>query len=352
MPIEKAPFGTTKDGQAATLFTLTNANGLIARLTDLGATLVEMHTPDRNGQLADITFGFDDVSGYQGEGNDYFGCTVGRICNRTGLARFTLDGREYQLAVNDGANHLHGGLDRAFSRVMWNAEPGETDRGPAVKFNYTSPDGEENYPGTVDATVTCTLTNTDELRIDYSATTDQPTPLNLTNHAYWNLAGAGGETILDHMLSINGSQHLVATDDLIATGEIRPVAGTSVDFTTSHAIGERIDQATADYPGGGYDLTYVIDKPEGQLGPAARVSEPTTGRVLEVFTDQPVVQFYSGNFLRGQAGKPGQTYPHRSGLCLECHLHPNAANVESFPDIILRPGQTYRQTTVHKFSTE
>ncbi len=350
MPIEQAAFGTTKSGRAATLFTLTNANGLIAKLTDFGATLVEMHTPDREGRLADITFGFGDVADYEGENNDYFGCTVGRLCNRTEKARFTLDGREYQLAVNDGANHLHGGLERALCRVMWNARTSETDQGPAVTFTCTSPDGEENYPGTVEAAVTYTLTSDDELRIDYRATSDQPTPLNMTNHAYWNLAGAGSETILNHMVMINGKEHLAATEDLIATGELRPVKSTPVDFTTPYAIGERIEEATAKYAGGGYDLTYVIDKPTGQYGLAARVIGPNSGRVLEVFTDQPVVQFYSGNFLRGQTGKAGQIYAHRSGLCLECHQYPNAVNVDRFPDIVLRPGRTYRQTTSHKFS--
>lgn len=343
-----AGFGTAKTGEATHLYTLTNAHGVVAKLTNYGATLVEMHTPDKRGRFADITFGFDSVAGYESDANDYFGVVAGRYANRIAKGRFTIDGKAYQLATNNGENHLHGGLERALSRVVWR---GEAVGDNAVRFTYTSPDGEEGYPGTLTVSVTYTLTDDNELRMDYTATTDKATPVNVTNHAYWNLSGQGAPTINDHVMMIKASRYTPVDKGLIPTGAIDPVAGTPLDFTKPTVIGDRVAQLN-DKPGAGYDHNFVLDDSSKKMKLAARVTHPTNGRVLEVWTDQPAIQFYGGNFLKGQTGKGGATYTHRSGFCLEAQHYPDSPNQPHFPNTILRPGQTYTQTTVYRFATE
>ena len=346
--VESANFGLTKGGEATEIYTLKNKNGLIAKVSTFGATLVELHVPDRDGKLADIINGFDDVSGYEGEGNQYFGCTVGRVCNRIAKGKFSLDGKEYTLAINNDPNHLHGGNEKAICRQVWKAEVAGGKQ--AVTFSLASPDGEEGYPGNLSMKVTYTLTDDNELRIDYVATTDQGTPVNLTNHAYFNLGGAGSGTILGHELTLNSDQFTPTDDTLIPTGKIEPVAGTFLDFRTPHKIGERIP--ADDTPWKGYDHNYIVRGKAGEQRLAARVKDPNSGRVMEIHTDKPGIQFYSGNFLKEQAGKGGKKYPHRGAFCLETQHFPDSVNHANFPSTILKPGETFRTTTVHKFSAE
>ena len=347
MDIRKSSFGTTDDGTPVSLFELTSRSGAIVRLTDYGATLVECEIPDRDGILADVVLGFDDVSGYESEDNQYFGCTVGRVANRIRNGRFELDGETYQLATNNDPNHLHGGGDRAFSKVVWDAEPASTVAGPAVRFRYVSPAGEEGYPGTLKVSVLYTLTHDGTLRIDYEATTDAPTPVNLTNHAYWNLAGEGAPTVLDHELRL-WARYFTPTDEtLIPTGAVEPVSG-YLDFTEPRTL-EAGAIALADTPSLGYDHNFVLESPGGALAKAAVLHDPESGRVLEIWTDQPGIQLYSGNFLFGQRGKDGATYPKNSAVCLETQHFPDSINHPSFPSTVLRPGQTFRSTTEHRF---
>lgn len=350
--IQAAPmaekFGVTSEGKAVHAFTLKNANGITARLITRGATLVELQTPDRTGKLANIVLGFDDVAGYESDRNQFFGCTTGRVANRIAGGAFTLDGKAYKLAVNNGPNHLHGGTKRSLDKVIWNAEPFTRAKAQGVRFTYESPDGEEGYPGNLSLTVTYTLGDDDRLRIDYEATTDRATPVNLTNHSYFNLAGAGADSVLDHVLQVNADSYTPVDATLIPTGEIAPVAGTPLDFTKPTRIGARIDKLI-DTPTKGYDHNFVIRK---QGGVAARLSEPSSGRVLTVQTSQPGVQVYTGNFLFAQKGKDGQTYKQRSAVCLETQHFPDSVNRPSFPSIILRPGDTYRHTAWFAFSTE
>lgn len=347
-PVE--PFGTTSDGVAVGLYALTNANGVVAKLTDFGATLVELHLPDREGRLADVVLGFDDVSGYQGTDNQYFGCTVGRVANRIAGGTFELGGRTHTLATNDGDNHLHGGAV-GFGQRVWTAEPLETGNGQAVCFRYRSPDGEEGYPGTVTASVTYTLTDDDELVLDYVATTDATTPVNLTHHSYFNLGGHGTGTILDHELRVDASRYTPAGEGLIPTGVLASVVDTPLDFQRSRRIGARIEALT-NTPARGYDHNLVLSRADGELRFACRLADPDSGRVLEIFTTEPGLQLYSGNFLFGQAGKGGATYTHRGGVCLEAQHFPDAVHHSTFPSIVLRPDRTYRQTTVHRFFTD
>jgi aldose 1-epimerase len=354
--IPKASFGTTQAGEATEIYTLKNKNGLIAKVTTYGATLVELHVPDKAGQLADVVNGFDDVSGYEGDGNQYFGCTTGRVCNRIAKGKFTLDGKEYTLAINNDPNHLHGGNEKAISKQVWKASA--ESGGQSVTFSLTSPDGEEGYPGNLSMKITYTLTDANELRIDYEATTDKPTPVNLTNHAYFNLGGAGTGTALDHELTLNADKYTPTDDTLIPTGEIEEVEGTPIDFRQPHRIGARIPDRDAaktedcKTPTLGYDHNFVINGAAGEQRLAAKLKDPKSGRVLEIFTDQPAIQFYSGNFLKDQPGKAGKTYPFRSAVCLETQHFPDSVNHANFPSIILQPGVTYRTTTVHKFSAE
>jgi aldose 1-epimerase len=333
------------------MYTLTNANGLTFKLITRGATVVEMNVPDKNGKLANVTLGFDDVAGYESDRNQYFGTVVGRVANRIAKGEFTLEGKKYRVAVNNGPNALHGGTKRSLDKVVWKAEPIKVDHGQAVRFTYTSPDGEEGYPGNLKIAVVYTLNDKNELRIDYSATTDQETPVNLSNHSYFNLAGAGAPTVLDHEVQINADKYTPVDDTLIPTGKIEPVQGTPLDFTKMTRIGARIDKLI-DTPTKGYDHNYVLRNQEGKLAVAAKLRDPASGRVLTVSTTEPGVQFYTGNFLSGQKGKDGKTYNQRSACCLETQHYPDSVNHPNFPSMILRPGQTYRHTCVFAFSTE
>lgn len=344
-------FGKTADGSAVEEYTLTNKNGVVAKLITRGATLTQMHVPDKNGQLADVVLGFDDVAGYESDRNQFFGCTTGRVCNRIAKGKFTLNGQEYQLAINNGPNHLHGGVKRNLDKVVWAAKASSAADGQQVVFTYKSPDGEEGYPGDLSVKVTYLLTDKNELKIDYEATTNKATPVNLTNHSYFNLGGAGSATVLDHELQLNADNHTPTDDTLIPTGQIVKVEGTPLDFRKATVIGARIaqvDQTAAT----GYDHNFVLNGKSGELRLAAKVKEPKSGRVLTVQTTEPAVQLYTGNFLMGQVGKGGKTYPRRSALCLETQHSPNSVNIPSFPSTILEPGQTYRHTCVFAFSAE
>jgi aldose 1-epimerase len=346
------PFGKTADGKSVELYTLTNANGMVAKIMTRGATLVQLHVPDKNGNLADVVNGFNDVAGYESEGNQYFGCTTGRVANRIASGKFTLDGKDYSLAVNNGPNALHGGITHSLDKVVWKAQEFEGRAGKGVRFTYSSPDGEEGYPGTLDITVTYTLNDENALRIAYQATTDKPTPINLTNHSYFNLSGHGSDTVLDHELTINADKYTPTDGTLIPTGEIAPVDGTPLDFRQPHRIGERIESlvGTAAL---GYDHNFVLNEASGQRPRlCARLKDPNSGRVLTVRTTEPGVQFYSGNFLMGQKGKDGKEYKLRSALCLETQHYPDSVNHPDFPSTILRPGETYRHVCIYAFSAE
>ncbi len=339
-------FGQTPDGEPVEIFTLTNAHGLKARVTALGAGLVEMHVPDRRGVLADVTLGFDEIGGYLSR-HPHFGVTTGRFANRIARGQFALDGVTYTLATNNGDNHLHGGVD-GFDRRLWTGE--RLDAETAIRFIYTSPDGEEGYPGTLTAAVTYTLTPDNELRIDYEAVTDKPTVVNLTNHAYWNLAGPDVDDILDHELTLHASRYVPVDEGSIPTGGIHAVVGSPLDFTRAKTIAK--DFAHMDGTPGGYDHNFVIDRPHnGAVTRAAEVYEPRSGRVMTISTTEPGIQLYTGNYLTGSVtGKGGRAYQKHAGLCLETQHFPDSPNQPDFPSTILRPGQTYRTTTVHAFS--
>ena len=347
-------FGKLPDGKEAKLFTLTNKNGLRAKISDLGATLVAMEIPDKAGKVADVTHGFDSAEGYLSEGNPYFGATVGRFGNRIANGVFKLDGKEYTLATNNEPGgipcHLHGGKV-GFNKRMWKAEPDE--KANAVAFTYISEDGEEGYPGTLTTKVTYTLTEANELKWEVSATTDAPTVLNIVHHSYWNLSGDPTTTINDHILMLDADKYLPTNAGLIPTGKLDPVAGTPMDFTKPTAIGERVEaKFEALKLGGGYDHAWVLAPKKG-IRLAARLKDPKSGRVLELSTDKPAVQFYGGNFLDGKvAGKKGVKYAHRTACCLETENFPDAPNHPGFPSAVLKPGETYTHTMVHKFSAE
>lgn len=349
--VSRAGFGVMPDGEAVDGFTLTNPDGVEVRAITYGGIIVSLHVPDRDGRLGDIVLGYDSLDGYL-EDSPYFGAIVGRYANRIAKGQFSLDGAAYTLATNNGPNHLHGGV-RGFDKVVWDADPFEGNSGVGVVFTHTSPDGDEGYPGAVTVRVTYTLTPSNELIVDYAATTDRATPLNLSQHSYFNLAGDGRRDVLDHVLWINGAHFTPVDATLIPTGVIAAVAGTPFDFTQPTTIGARID---ADHGqlrnGGGYDHNFVLD-PEGSgLEHAARVEEPTGGRVLDIYTTEPGLQFYSGNFLDGSiTGKGGQVYGHRYGFCLETQHYPDSPNQQGFPSTILRPGEGYRSRTVFAFST-
>lgn len=347
MPITSEPFGATAEGTPIERYTLTNANGIEAAIITYGGILTALRVPDRNGALDDIVLGFDTLTPYLGD-QPFFGALVGRFCNRIANAQFTLNGTTYQLARNDGVNHLHGG-PHGFHRAIWRASERPSDAGPSLELHYLSRDGEEGYPGNLSVTVTYTLTDQNALRIDYAATTDRDTVLNLTNHSYFNLAG--GADILGHAMQIDATRFLPIDATLIPTGELRPVHDTPMDFTTSTVIGERINADDEQIRCGmGYDHTWVMDKPDGALGHAARVYAPESGRVLDVSTTMPGVQFYSGNMLDGSlAGKGGTIYSRNSGLCLETQHFPDSPNQPQFPSTVLRPGETYHQTTIFQF---
>jgi aldose 1-epimerase len=348
--VTPASFGRLPDGTDVGLFTLSNARGLEVRAIAYGAIIVSVRAPDRRGQRDDVVLGCDDLEGYLTRSR-YFGAVVGRYGNRIANGRFTLDGRTIQLATNNGPNHLHGGV-KGFDKVVWRAQAYARDGHTAVAFSYTSPDGEEAYPGTLNARVSYTLTERNELVVEYEATTDKPTPVNLTQHSYFNLHGAGTDDVLDHELTLAASRFTPVDDALIPTGELRAVRGTPFDFTTPHAIGERIGEADEQLRrAGGYDHNFVIDRAApNELVLAARLTEPVGGRGVDVYSTEPGIQFYSGNFLDGRAiGKGGRPYEFRTGLALETQHFPDAPNHPEFPSIILRPGAEYRTSTIYHF---
>ncbi|CAN5893245.1 galactose mutarotase [soil metagenome] len=332
------------------LFTLLNANGVQLRFISYGGIILSLLVPDRNGEFADVTLGFDSLGGYLKE-HPYFGALIGRYANRIARGRFTLAGQENTLATNDGPNHLHGGT-QGFDRAVWEVEPFQDESGVGAALTYTSPAGEEGYPGELVVRATYTLNDQSELILDYHATTDRATPVNLTQHAYWNLAGEGEGDILDHELLLGSSRFTPVDSTQIPTGEIRGVAGTPFDFTTSTAIGARIEQDDEQLRhGGGYDHNFVLDRRAGEgLTLAARLYEPGSGRTLEVSTTEPGIQFYSGNFLDGTlVGKRGRVYERRTGLALETQHFPDSPNQPGFPSTILRPGEEYTSRTVYSF---
>jgi aldose 1-epimerase len=350
MDIKKQSFGQTDDKTTVDLYKLTNTNGTDVRISNYGGTVVSLTVPDLDGKPADVTLGYDSLEEYI-NGKYYFGCIAGRYANRIAKSRFTLNSVEYILAQNEGEDHLHGGI-HGFDKVVWQTEEVGNDAGMGLKLLYLSKDGEEGYPGNLLVTVIYTLTDKNELRIDYSATTDKPTVVNLTNHAYFNLAGAGSGDILEHDLLLNADRFTPVNEHLIPTGELRSVKGTPMDFTQPTTIGARIEQDDEQLVlGKGYDHNWVLNKDEGILGLAARVNEPNSGRTMEVYTTEPGIQFYSGNFLDNQiVGKADKKYNHRGGFCLETQHFPDSPNKPDFPSTILKPGSKYQQTTVYKFS--
>jgi aldose 1-epimerase len=343
--VHRSVYGKMPDGRVIDLYTLVNARGLKAKLITYGATLTELYVPDRRGKLDDVVLGFDNLGQYLGE-HPYFGATVGRVANRIAKGKFTLAGKEYSLAINNGPNSLHGGL-KGFNRVVWKAEPVTKASSVGVKFTYVSRDGEEGYPGNLRTTVLYTLTDRNELEIEYTATTDKTTLVNLTHHGYFNLAGSGD--ILGHEIMLAADRYTPVDDTLIPTGELAPVKGTPMDFTSSHAIGLRIGELT-NKPSG-YDHNYVLNSGGGKLALALRVHESKTGRTMELYTTEPGIQFYTGNFLDGTLkGKRGVVYQKHYGFCVEADHFPDAIHQPNFPSIVLKPGQTFHQRTVHRFS--
>ncbi len=348
LSVTSEPWGHTQGGQPVELYTLRNTSGMEARITTYGGTLVSLTAPDREGRMADVVLGKNSLAEYEA-GHPFFGCITGRFANRIGHGKFTLYGKDYQVGLKPGTkHHLHGGVV-GFDKKVWQGTKVEQPDAAGVKLHYVSPDGEEGYPGTLDAHVTYLLTNANELKLIYEATTDKPTIVNLTNHCYFNLAGEGSGTALDHELTIFASTTTATDDDQIPTGEIDKLAGTPLDFSQPHRIGDRIE---ADYhplkQGIGYDHNYIV---EGTgLRPAASVHDPKSGRTMEVLTDQPAVQLYTGNHLDNVAGKNGHHYQKRDGLCLETQHYPDSPNHPAFPSVTLRPGETYHTQTTFRFS--
>jgi len=347
--ITKESFGKTAAGENVDVFTLTNNLGMQAKITNYGAIVVSVKAPDRSGKMDDVVLGFKDLASYL-KGHPYFGAIVGRYGNRIAKGRFTLDGVEYKLAVNNGENHLHGGI-KGFDKVVWTAKEARTKMGPALSLTYISKDGEEGYPGTVTATVVYTLTNNNELKLDYTVTTDKDTVTNLTHHSYFNLAGEGNGDILSHILTLNAARFTPTDSGSIPTGELKAVVGTPFDFLKPTVIGKRIDEQDQQLQfGSGYDHNFIVNGKAGTLRSAATVYEPTSGRVLEVWTTEPGVQFYTGNFLDGTlTGKSGKVYQKRFGFCLETQHYPDSPNHPAFPTTTLKKGATYRSTTVYRF---
>lgn len=342
-----AAFGTTRQGEQARLFTLHGEGGVVAKVSDFGATLVELHLPDRDGTTADVVLGFDTVEGYTSDANAYFGATVGRVANRIAGAEFELDGVRYVLASNEPPHHLHGGAERPFSHVMWRLT--HLDDG-SVELVHESPAGEEGYPGRVEATARYRVTGTG-LEVRYAAVCDAATPVNMTNHTYWNLAGAGTGTVLDHELQVQAGHYTPCDDELIPTGGTEPVSGTPLDLRRSQPIGARIGEL--EHIGAmGYDHNLVIDGEPGRARTAARLRDPGSGRVLELITDQPGLQVYSGNRLDDVVGKAGRNYERNGGLCLEPQYHPDALHRPEFPSIVLRPGEVYEHLTLFTFGID
>lgn len=344
-------FGKLADGTRVDIYTLRNARGASARITNFGATVVSLTVPDSRGRMADVVLGYDDLQSYV-EDTFYLGSIQGRFANRIAGGSFSINGTQYTLARNNNGNHLHGGI-RGFNKVVWTAARSTAANGARLKLTYLSRDGEEGYPGNLRVTVTYTLTEENALRIDYLASTDRDTVLNLTNHSYFNLAGAGEGDILDHELKLNSTRFLPTNDTSIPTGELRQVQGTPLDFTRRTRIGTRIDSNEEQMRfAAGYDHNHVISKQPAALALAAEVYEPKTGRVMQVLTTEPGVQFYTGNFLNDVRGKAGKTYQRREALCLEAQHYPDSPNKPRFPSTLLRADATYRQTTVYKFSIQ
>lgn len=351
--MKPSTFGVLADGREVLEYTIANSAGMSARIINYGATITSLFVPDRDGNIEDVVLGYDSLQGYV-NGSEYFGAVVGRYGNRIAKGQFTLDGQQFQLTINNGENHLHGGKI-GFNKVLWDAEVLNDSDMPAIRFTYVSRDGEEGYPGTVTLKVTYTLTDDNELRINYEGMTDKPTILNPTQHSYFNLSGNFTETILGHSLMIEADKFTPVDEGLIPTGELAPVENTPLDFRQPQTIGARIDDPFEQLVlGKGYDHNWVLRNytGPGDVHKAAELYEPESGRVMTVFTDQPGLQFYSGNFLDGSAiGKNGIAYGHRTGLCLETQVFPDSPNHPDFPSATLYPGQVYRQTTIYQFST-
>ena len=345
--VTQESFGRMPDGTQVNVYELTNANRLRAKVIDYGAILVSLEVPDRAGKSGDVALGFDDLDSYL-KRNPMFGTTVGRYANRIEGAKFTLDGVEHKLTANSGKNHIHGGRAGRFDKVLWKGQSFENEEEAGVRFTYLSPDGDEGFPGNLNCTVTYTLTNRNELKISYQAVTDKPTIVNLTNHSYFNLAAAGSRDVLAHEMTINADFYTPGDKALIPTGEIHSVKGTVLDFTEPETIGARIEELTQTR---GYDHNYVLKNSDGSLILAARVYEPTSGRVMTVHTTEPGMQFYTANGMRGVKGKSGKVYDRHFGFCLETQHFPDSPNKPHFPSTVLRPGQKYSTMTVFTFST-
>ena len=345
--VKRTPFGKMPDGRAVEQFTLTNSQGIELKAISYGGIITSLRVPDRNGKVDDIVLGFESLDKYLND-HPFFGAIIGRYGNRIAKGQFSLDGKTYKLAINNGPNHLHGG-NKGFDKVLWTAEPVAGRN--AITFTRTSPDGEEGYPGNLRVQVTYTLTDKNQLIVDYRATTDKATPVNLTQHSYFNLAGQASGDILGHELMLNADRFTPVDDTLIPTGELAPVEGTPFDFRKPTTIGARIDGDSAQLKsGGGYDHNWVLKRSGSGLQLAARVIEPKSGRTLEVATTEPGIQFYSGNFLDGTlTGKQGAVYKHRTGFCLETQHFPDSPNQPKFPSTTLRPGSEYKTTTVFTF---
>ena len=347
--LTQSPYGRTAEDKLVDLITLRNNHGYEMKVLTLGGIIVSLHTPDRTGAFDDIVLGFDDLKSYLDK-SPYFGCLIGRYGNRIAKGRFSLDGTPYTLATNNAPNHLHGGV-KGWDKVIWGFEVFQKADSVGVILTHTSPDGDEGYPGTVKARVTYTLTDDDRIIVDYHATTDKATIINLTQHSYFNLAGAKANDILGHELTLNAAEYTPVDDTLIPTGQIAPVDGTPFDFRTSTAIGARIDAKDVQITRGkGYDHNFVLSRQAPGLSEAATVVEPLTGRTMTIATTEPGIQFYSGNFLDGTlTGKGGRNYAHRSGFCLETQHYPDSPNQPKFPTTTLRPGETYSSQTVFSF---
>lgn len=349
--VGRTSYGKLQDGTEVSLYTLANTAGTKMTVTNYGGIIVSLLTQDKDGNFEDVVLGFDSLSQYE-KSNPFFGCIVGRYGNRIAKGKFKLDGQTYNLAVNNGVNHLHGGI-KGFDKMVWAGDAYSTPDGAVLKLTYTSRDLEEGYPGNLATEVTYTLTNDNEVKIDYKATTDKKTIVNLTNHSYFNLSGNTRTDILNHTLSIAASKFLPVDKGLIPTGELKDVKGTPFDFTKPFVIGDRINGNDPQLQNaGGYDHCWVFDKSDNR-SPVATVYDPLSGRLMEVFTTEPAVQFYSGNFLNGSlTGKFGTVYKKRSGLCLETQHYPDSPNQPSFPSTVLEPGQVYKSQTVYKFSVK
>jgi len=347
--IQKEEFGKTADGTTVNLYTIKNANGLEIKVSEFGATLVSLKVPDREGNIEDIILGFDNLEGYIND-NTFQGVIAGRYANRIAKGKFTLNGEEYTLATNDGENHLHGGVV-GFGKKVWKGEELKTEEGTGVKLTYLSKDGEEGYPGNLENTVKYILNNNNELKIVLKSKTDKATPVNLTNHAYFNLKGEGNGTILDHKLKINAKEYTPVDDGLIPTGEIKSVEGTPLDFTEFNTIGSRIEEVDKKFHGG-YDHNFIITKSAEPLSMACKVVEPESGRVMEIYATMPGVQFYSGNFLDGFKGKNGKAYQQHYAFCIEPQYYPDSPNKPNFPSCILEAGEERTEIITYKFSTE